>query len=123
VETVVPAADNSGSRPLTGGSRYVERFRVNTLLRSVIPDEVWAAGVTYEISEEAREAESSMPEMYLNVYQSERPEIFFKATENHTVDPDDKVGIRGDSTRGTCPKSELGIVLYRGGASRVHNRE
>ena len=35
--------------------------------------EVWAAGVTYAISEEAREAESSMPEMYLDVYDADRP--------------------------------------------------
>lgn len=86
---------------------------LNTPLRPVVPDEVWAAGVTYEISEEAREAESTMPEMYLNVYQSERPEIFFKATENHTVGPDDKVGIRSDS-KWDVPEPELGIVLYRG---------
>lgn len=86
---------------------------LNTPLRPIIPDEVWAAGVTYEISEEAREAESSMPEMYLNVYESERPEIFFKATENHTVGPDDEVGIRSDSTW-DVPEPELGIVLYRG---------
>ena len=29
----------------------------------VVADEVWAAGVTYEISEQAREAESGMPEI------------------------------------------------------------
>jgi len=86
---------------------------LNTPLRPVIPDEVWAAGVTYEISEEAREAESTMPEMYLNVYESERPEIFFKATENHTVGPDDNIGIRSDSTW-DVPEPELGIVLYQG---------
>ena len=74
---------------------------------------MWAAGVTYEISEEAREAESTMPEMYLNVYESERPEIFFKATENHTVGPDDNIGIRSDSTW-DVPEPELGIVLYQG---------
>jgi 2-dehydro-3-deoxy-D-arabinonate dehydratase len=86
---------------------------LNKPLRPVIPDEVWAAGVTYEISEEAREAESTMPEMYLNVYESERPEIFFKATENHTVGPDDNIGIRSDSTW-DVPEPELGIVLYQG---------
>ncbi|MBX0323192.1 fumarylacetoacetate hydrolase family protein [Halomicroarcula sp. F13] len=76
-------------------------------------DEVWAAGVTYEISEQAREAESGMPEMYLDVYEAERPEIFFKATPSRTVGPDEAVGIRGDS-EWDVPEPELGIVLHEG---------
>ncbi|GAB3040151.1 fumarylacetoacetate hydrolase family protein [Natronobiforma cellulositropha] len=72
--------------------------------------EVWAAGVTYRISEEAREAESSMPEMYLDVYDSDRPEVFFKATPERTVGPDDLVGIRADS-EWDVPEPELGVVL------------
>ncbi|ELZ15453.1 fumarylacetoacetate (FAA) hydrolase [Haloterrigena salina JCM 13891] len=79
----------------------------------IVPDEVWAAGVTYEISEEAREAESGMPEMYVQVYEAERPEIFFKATPSRTVGPDEPVGIRADSAW-DVPEPELGIVLYDG---------
>lgn len=79
----------------------------------LVPDEVWAAGVTYEISEEAREAESGMSEMYVQVYEAERPEIFFKATPSRTVGPDDSVGIRSDSTW-DVPEPELGIVLHEG---------
>jgi len=75
--------------------------------------EVWAAGVTYAISEEAREAESSMPEMYLDVYDADRPEIFFKATPSRTVGPGEGVGIRADSTWDT-PEPELGVVIHRG---------
>lgn len=82
-------------------------------VRPVVPDEVWAAGVTYRISEEAREAESDTPEMYLDVYDADRPEIFFKATPSRTVGPDEAVGIRGDSTW-DVPEPELGIVLYDG---------
>lgn len=77
------------------------------------PAEVWAAGVTYEISEEAREAESGLPEVYLDVYGSERPEIFFKATPSRTVGPNEDIGVRGDSDWNT-PEPELGIVLYDG---------
>ncbi|MFC6734202.1 MULTISPECIES: fumarylacetoacetate hydrolase family protein [unclassified Haladaptatus] len=77
------------------------------------PDEVWAAGVTYQISEQARENESGMPEMYLDVYQNERPEIFFKATPNRTVGPGEAIGIRADSDW-DVPEPELGIVLYDG---------
>ncbi|QLK26334.1 fumarylacetoacetate hydrolase family protein [Natrinema zhouii] len=79
----------------------------------LVPQEVWAAGVTYEISEEAREAESGMPEMYLHAYEAERPEIFFKATPSRTVGPGEAVGIRADSAW-DVPEPELGIVLYDG---------
>jgi len=79
----------------------------------VVPEEVWAAGVTYQISEEAREAESGMPEMYLDVYGAERPEIFFKATPSRTVGPGEPIGVRGDS-EWNVPEPELGIVLYDG---------
>ena len=76
-------------------------------------DEVWAAGVTYEISEQAREEESSEPDIYDHVYDAERPEIFFKATPNRTVGHGESVGIREDSTW-DVPEPELGVVLYRG---------
>ncbi|GAA0669044.1 fumarylacetoacetate hydrolase family protein [Natronoarchaeum mannanilyticum] len=79
----------------------------------IVPEEVWAAGVTYEISEEAREAESGMPEMYLDVYGAERPEIFFKATPSRTVGPGEAIGVRGDSSW-NVPEPELGVVLYDG---------
>lgn len=75
--------------------------------------EIWAAGVTYRISEKARQAESSKPDMYIDVYESERPEVFFKATPNRTVGPDEGVGIRADSDW-DVPEPELGIVLSNG---------
>jgi len=83
------------------------------LAAPVKPCEVWAAGVTYEISEEARQEESDKPDVYIDVYDSERPEIFFKATPSRTVGPGEAVGIRADSTWDT-PEPELGVVLYRG---------
>jgi 2-dehydro-3-deoxy-D-arabinonate dehydratase len=76
-------------------------------------DEVWAAGVTYEISEQAREAESRMPEIYLDVYGAERPEVFFKATWDRVVASGESIGVRGDSDW-NVPEPELGIVLYEG---------
>ena len=79
----------------------------------VVPEEVWAAGVTYKISEEARAEESTMPEMYMDVYDAERPEIFFKATPSRTVGPNEAVGIRGDSDW-DVPEPELGVVLHEG---------
>ncbi len=76
-------------------------------------DEVWAAGVTYQISEEARRAESGMPDIYVDVYDADRPEVFFKATGSRTVGPDAAVGIRGDS-EWNVPEPELGVVLFQG---------
>ncbi|MFB6141123.1 MAG: fumarylacetoacetate hydrolase family protein [Halosimplex sp.] len=79
----------------------------------VEPPEVWASGVTYQISEEARQEESDKPDVYIDVYESERPEVFFKATPSRTVGPGEPVGIRGDSTWDT-PEPELAVFLYRG---------
>ncbi|WP_435156352.1 fumarylacetoacetate hydrolase family protein [Haladaptatus sp. DFWS20] len=94
-----------------------DRFDLDTatedLLRPVIADEVWAAGVTYQISEEARKAESGKPEVYIDVYENERPEIFLKATPSRTVGPSEDIGVRGDSDW-DVPEPELGIVLHRG---------
>ena len=83
------------------------------VLLPVTPDEVWAAGVTYQISEQAREEESSMPDMYFDVYDADRPEIFFKATPSRIVEPGDAIGVRDDS-EWDVPEPELGIVLRRG---------
>ncbi|NHN49457.1 fumarylacetoacetate hydrolase [Halostella sp. JP-L12] len=91
----------------------VDRASLDEAVRPVVPEEVWAAGVTYEISEAAREEESGMPEMYLDVYEAERPEIFFKATPSRTVGPGEAVGVREDSSW-DVPEPELGIVLYDG---------
>lgn len=84
-----------------------------TLSAPIDAEEIWAAGVTYRISEEAREAESESPDIYMNVYDAERPEIFFKSTPSRTVGPNDAVGIRSDSDW-DVPEPELGIVLHHG---------
>jgi len=82
------------------------------VIRPIVPSEVWAAGVTYEISEQARESESGKPEIYLDVYESDRPELFFKATPSRTVGPNAHVGVRSDS-EWNVPEPELGVVLHR----------
>lgn len=63
----------------------------------LVADEVWAAGVTYEISEQACESESRMLEIYLDIYDVERPEIFFKTTPSRTVGPEEDISVREDS--------------------------
>lgn len=81
--------------------------------RPVVADEVWAAGVTYDVSSDAREEESDRGEIYQDVFENERPEIFFKATPDRTVGPGDRVGIRTDSSW-DVPEPELAVVVYRG---------
>lgn len=74
------------------------------------PVEVWAAGVTYERSRDAREVESKGSTIYDRVYAAERPELFFKATGYRTVGPNRPVGIRSDSAW-QVPEPELGLVV------------
>ena len=83
------------------------------LVRPIDPDEVWGAGVTYAISQEAREEEGGLAEAYLDAYEGDRPEVYFKATPSRTVGPNDAVGIRGDS-EWDAAEPELSIVLYDG---------
>ncbi len=78
-----------------------------------VPDEVWAAGVTYQVSSDAREEESGRGELYQDVFEGDRPEIFFKATASRTVGPGGTVGIRGDSDW-DVPEPELAVVVHRG---------
>jgi 2-dehydro-3-deoxy-D-arabinonate dehydratase len=84
------------------------------LLLPVVPPEVWAAGVTYERSREARLAETTTAGVYDKVYDAERPELFLKATPSRCVGPNVPVGIRVDS-RWTVPEAELAVVLGEGG--------
>jgi 2-dehydro-3-deoxy-D-arabinonate dehydratase len=71
--------------------------------------EVWAAGVTYKRSEEARMEESDTPDIYTKVYVAERPELFFKANARRVVAPGASIAVRGDSTW-DVPEPELVVV-------------
>lgn len=87
------------------------RDRGVTLLAPIDAQEVWAAGVTYGQSEEARRQESEgAAAFYAKAYLAERPEIFFKATPHRTVGHTEPIGIRADATW-TVPEPELGVVL------------
>ena len=77
------------------------------------PPEVWAAGVTYKNSELERRRESDTPDIYSNVYNADRPEVFFKSTSERCMWPFDNVGIRADSTW-DAPEPELAFIIYKG---------
>jgi 2-dehydro-3-deoxy-D-arabinonate dehydratase len=71
--------------------------------------EVWAAGVTYRRSLEARTDEAVSADPYDRVYGAERPELFFKATANRVRGPGEAIFIRSDSTW-DVPEPELAVV-------------
>lgn len=76
--------------------------------------EVWASGVTFLRSREAREAESAAADVYQRVYEAERPELFFKALGWRVVHPEGTIRIRRDS-RWNVPEPELTLVINREG--------
>ena len=77
--------------------------------------EVWAAGVTYERSRDARITESEeSADVYDRVYTAERPEIFFKSAAWRVRGPGRAVSVRADS-RIDVPEPELAVVLNYAG--------
>lgn len=73
--------------------------------------EVWAAGVTYERSRDARREEAvDGGDVYARVYAAERPELFFKARGERVIGPHGTVGIRRDSAW-NVPEPELALVM------------
>jgi 2-dehydro-3-deoxy-D-arabinonate dehydratase len=89
-----------------------ERF-----LAPIENQEVWAAGVTYLRSREARREESKKAQggdFYDRVYEAERPELFFKSPGYRVIGPGEKVRIRADS-RWNVPEPELTLLISASG--------
>lgn len=79
--------------------------------------EVWASGVTYYRSRDARMEESKEAgggSFYDRVYDADRPELFFKATAARTVGHGHSVRIRQDSTW-DVPEPELTLFINSAG--------
>jgi 2-dehydro-3-deoxy-D-arabinonate dehydratase len=72
--------------------------------------EVWAAGVTYQRSREAREIESSVKDVYTRVYEAPRPELFFKAVGWRVAGHGTPIRVRADS-RWNVPEPEVTLVV------------
>ena len=82
-----------------------------SLLPPIETQEVWAAGVTYKRSQTARMEESeAAASCYDRVYQSDRPEIFFKATPHRVRGTGQELRIREDA-KWNVPEPELALVL------------
>ena len=87
------------------------------LLAPIGSQEVWAAGVTYYRSRDARMEESKAAgggDFYARVYEADRPEIFFKSTPHRVSGPRGKVRIRRDS-KWNVPEPELAAVVNSAG--------
>ena len=87
------------------------------LLAPIGSQEVWAAGVTYFRSRDARMGESKAAgggDFYAKVYDALRPEIFFKSTPHRVAGHRQKVRIRKDS-KWNVPEPELAVVLNSSG--------
>ncbi len=130
----------SGPRWAVNGRRLPDGFHLDLLLQRSLSDiedalessageesvegalvapvedtqEVWAAGVTYLRSREARVAESSTADLYQRVYDADRVEVFFKAIGWRVLGHGDVVRIRRDSTW-NVPEPELILLLNRAG--------
>lgn len=81
------------------------------LLAPIDRQEIWAAGVTYKRSQEARERESEgAAQFYDKVYSAQRPELFLKAPAWRVRSPGETVRYRKDS-RWSVPEPELALVV------------
>ena len=76
--------------------------------------EIWAAGVTYRRSREARLEESGGADIYQKVYEAQRPELFFKSVPWRVVTDGEPIAVRRDSPL-NVPEAELAIVVNSAG--------
>jgi len=73
--------------------------------------EVWACGVTYEISRQARREESERSaDVYERVYDAQRPEIFFKSAAWRVAGHGQPIAVREDSAV-NVPEPEVALVV------------
>lgn len=98
-------------RDLVEGARRAPATELGPLLAPIDGrTEVWGAGVTYLRSRAARMEESRHELVYHDVYDADRPELFFKAAAWRVRTDGETAGIRPDCTD-TVPEPELALVL------------
>lgn len=107
-------------RDIIGTSKKVteEWFSQQTLEAPIGSQEIWAAGVTYLRSRDARMEESKDAgggTFYDKVYDADRPEIFYKGSKHRTVGPLGRVRIRRDSSW-NVPEPELTLFMSTSGS-------
>ncbi len=98
---------------VAAGALPEDATRAERLLAPIGTQEVWAAGVTYYRSRDARMEEAQDAgggSFYDRVYSAERPELFFKATPHRVVGTGRPVRIRKDS-HWNVPEPELTLAI------------
>src|ERR1700733_3649521 len=98
-------------------SEQVKYFEDSSILPPIGQQEVWAAGVTYLKSRDARMEESQSSgaaSLYDRVYEADRPELFFKAIASRVSGHNQQVFIRKDSTW-SVPEPELTLFINSNG--------
>jgi len=94
-----------------------ESIAQGQLLAPIGLQEVWAAGVTYHRSRDARMEEARQAggdDFYARVYEAQRPELFLKATPHRVVGHGQGVRIRKDS-KWNVPEPELTLAVNAAG--------
>ncbi len=112
------AASTTTSIPLLPAAELLSPVQADALLNSQLlapigSQEVWAAGVTYLRSRDARmeeSKESGGASFYDKVYEAERPELFFKSQPHRVAAHDEDVYIRRDSSW-NVPEPELTLFI------------
>ncbi len=97
--------------------KTVDAASPQDLLPPIGSQEVWAAGVTYFRSRNARMEESKSAgggDFYDRVYHAARPELFFKSMPHRVVGPAGRVAIRDDASW-SVPEPELALFVTPGG--------
>lgn len=106
---------------LAKNQKPITNTQKQELIKNSLPpigdQEVWASGVTYLRSRDARMEESKnsgAADVYQKVYEAERPELFFKSTSARVVGNGDEVFIRSDSAW-NVPEPELTLFINSNG--------
>ncbi len=98
---------------LTKQAEPASDFQVTEIAAPIGNQEVWAAGVTYFRSRNARMEESKDAgggDFYDRVYAAERPELFFKSAAARVVAQGKPVRIRKDASW-SVPEPELTLLI------------
>jgi 2-dehydro-3-deoxy-D-arabinonate dehydratase len=102
--------------------REAQKLLTEEILPPVGSQEVWAAGVTYMRSRNARmeeSKESGGADFYDKVYDAPRPELFFKSAPHRVAGHNELVFIRKDSAW-NVPEPELTLFINSSGAIQAY---
>ena len=100
-----------------GESATIPDLAEETTLPPMGGQEVWAAGVTYHRSRDARMEESkraSGETFYDRVYRAERPELFYKGSKRTVVGNRQPIRVRSDA-KWSVPEPELTLAISSAG--------